>query len=473
MIDLVVRGGTVVTPSGAGALDVAVEGEKIVSITEPGALNAEGARVIDATGKIVVPGGIEPHAHVATPIFGQPDAETAPPDQTSRAALFGGVTTVTDFAVTGPRGSLSGAVEERNNRWKGNAFCDYSYHAMFFGDIPSSMIAEVPEVIQSGLPTLKVFTTDVTDRPEVKGAMMGLGRIHALMELAAQHDALVLVHGEDDDLVQYGHERLVEEGRTEFHHVHEVHSNMSEDISFRRILRAAEWAGAGVYMVHVSAREGVEAIREARAKGLPAYGETLHNYISFTQEDYQRPEGQKYHTYPSLKSEEDRQALWDGLLNGGLSTTATDEYCMDRAMKLAGETIHDVAGGHNGIETRMGIIYTEGVAKRGMSLERFVDVTSANAARLLGYYPRKGALAPGSDADIVVIDPAVRKPLSMADLHIGDYSIWEGWPIEGWPAVTILRGKVVVENGRFFGERTDGRFIPRKIDGAVLSRPVC
>jgi dihydropyrimidinase len=152
---------------------------------------------------------------------------------------------------------------------------------------------------------------------------------------------------------------------------------------------------------------------------------------------------------------------------------ATDEYCTTYAMKVAGRSIHDVTGGHNGAETRVGISYSEGVVKRGMSLQRFVEITSANAARIMGYYPRKGAIAPGSDADIVLIDPTIRKKLSMSDLHIGDYSIWDGWDITGWPVTSILRGKVVVENGQFFGDLSDGQLIPRKIDSDILSRPAC
>ena len=174
-----------------------------------------------------------------------------------------------------------------------------------------------------------------------------------------------------------------------------------------------------------------------------------------------------------MKSEEDRVALWDGLLNGGINSMATDGSCTDFAMKLAGRTIHDVSGGHHGIETRMGITYGEAVVKRGMSLEQFVDVTSTNAARIMGYYPRKGAIAPGSDADIVLIDPSIQKTLSLGDLQLGDYSIWEGWDISGWPVTTLLRGKVMVENGLFFGDQNDGQFIPRRIAPDILNRPAC
>ena len=476
MLDLIIRGGQVVTPWGVGAWDVAVEGEKIVAVAEVGALPGDVGRVIDATGKVVVPGGIEPHAHIAAPIARRPGMETAPPEQVSRAALFGGTTTLTDFAVQHRGIDIFQAIEERTSRWSGKSYCDYSHHCMFLGEPPSNVISQMREAIEAGFPTFKIFTTEVFPVVQIaddERRVVGTGNLSALMEQAVAHGGLMFVHSEDDDIVQYMYNKLIDEERIEWFNMHEVHNNMSEDVSFRRVLRVAEWTGAAVYFVHVSAREGVNAIREARGRGLPVYGETLHNYVSFTSDDYKKPDGMQYHTYPSLKSEEDRQTLWDGLLNGGINSMATDEYCTDFAMKTRGRTILDVTGGHNGAETRVGITYSEGVVKRDMSLQRFVDVTSANAARIMGYYPRKGAIAPGSDADIVLIDPDIHKSLSMNDLHIGDYSIWEGWEIDGWPVTTILRGKVVVENGQFFGNLGGGQFIPRKIAPDILNRPAC
>jgi dihydropyrimidinase len=477
MIDLIIKGGQVVSPWGVGPWDVAVQGEKIVAVAEPGTLTGDVGRTIDATGKIVVPGGIEPHAHVASPVPGRPGAQTAPPEPVSRAALFGGTTTLTDFAIQQRGIDIFQAIAERTSRWRGRSYCDYSHHCMLLGDIPSSVIAQAREAIEAGFPTFKVFTTNIrpTDRirEDEQRRLVGMGHLADLMGQVAAHSGLMFVHAEDDDIVQYMYKKLTEEERTQWYYIHEVHNNRSEDLSFRRVLRVAEWAGAAVYFVHVSAREGLNAVREARSRGLPIYGETLHNYVSFTAEDYKKPDGPKYHTYPSLKSEEDRVALWDGLLKGGISSMATDGSCTDFAMKVAGRTIHDVSGGHHGIETRMGITYSEGVARRGMSLQRFVDVTSANAARIMGYYPRKGAIAPGSDADLVLIDPGIRKALSLSDLHLGDYSIWEGWEISGWPVTTILRGKVMVENGQFFGNLSDGILIPRKIGSDILNKPSC
>ena len=184
---------------------------------------------------------------------------------------------------------------------------------------------------------------------------------------------------------------------------------------------------------------------------MPVYGEVLTLALSFTADRYREPDGMKYHTYPSLKGEEDHRYLWDGLLRGDLSFTATDSSFTTFLDKIAGRNVVDVRGGNIGIEIRMGVNYTEAVVRRGMSLEDYVAVTSTNAAKLLGLYPRKGAIAIGSDADITIIDPAVKKTLSMADLHLRDYSPWEGWQVEGWPTTVILRGKVMVDNGQLAG----------------------
>jgi len=223
--------------------------------------------------------------------------------------------------------------------------------------------------------------------------------------------------------------------------------------------------------VHVTAKEGLDAVAEARSRGLPVYGEVLTLALSFTADRYRESDGMKYHTYPSLKGEEDHRYLWDGLLRGDLSFTATDSSFTTFLDKLAGRNVVDVRGGNIGIEIRMGVNYTEAVVRRGMSLEDYAAVTSTNAAKLLGLYPRKGAIAIGSDADITIIDPAVKKTLSMADLHLRDYSPWEGWEVEGWPTTVILRGKVMVDNGRLLGAPTDGQLISRKIDPGVLRRP--
>ncbi len=471
MLDLIIRGGQVVTPQGVGVWDVGVEGERIVAVAAPGSLPAEGARVVDAAGKLVIPGGIDPHVHTHWPIpaLGGGHTTSAPPEQVSRAAIHGGTTTLVDFAVWEPGLTIAQAVDAKETVWR-QGYTDYALHVMLQGAVPPEVIDQIPEAIQAGFASLKIFTTDV--RPIGKGRMIRLGHLWAIMEKAARHGGILAIHAEDDDLVMYMYERLEREGRTDIQHMPLVHSAMSEDISFRRVLRLARYVeGAAVYFVHVSAGAGVEAIAEARGLGLAVYGETLHHYATFTAEAYLRPDGVLYHTYPSLKHEEDRQRLWTGLRNGTLSTVATDELCTPRAVKVRSRHVADATGGHVGVETRLPIVYTEGVSKRGMSLERFVAVTSTNAARVLGLYPQKGAIAAGSDADIVVLDPTVRRALRAADLHGSDYSAWDGWEVHGWPSLVLLRGKVAVEAGALKGSAGDGRRVSAKLAAGIQDGP--
>jgi dihydropyrimidinase len=273
--------------------------------------------------------------------------------------------------------------------------------------------------------------------------------------------------------VMHMYAKLIREGRVGFENLAEVHNQLSEDISFRRVLRLAESVpGTALYMMHVSAASGVAAIREARAKGLPIYGESLHQYMLRTQDDYKRPNGQIYHTYPSLKTKEDQQALWDGTLDGAINCVATDDLCCTLREKTMGKRIDDTTGGNSGVEPRLAVMYTEMVARRGYSLPQYVDLVSTNAAKIMGLYPRKGAIAAGSDADITILDPNRRGKITASDLKQTDYTPWEGHDITAWPVMTILRGTVKVENGKYLGGPGDGRYLKRKIPAEILKGPM-
>jgi dihydropyrimidinase len=388
--------------------------------------------------------------------------------------VFGGTTTHVDFCFVRPGADVPSVIEQRAARWKGNSYADYSFHVALQGALPLRTFDQLAEAVQAGFPSFKVFTTEVLPpHPKRHPYRLDFGRIQLAMERIGRAGGIMVVHAEDHDIVQFMYEKFREEGKLDGANLPYIHNKLSEQVSFQRTLAVARAAGAAVYFVHTSAREGVEAVAEARAAGRPVYAETLHHYASFTAEDYKTPRGFCYHTYPSLKFDEDRDALWDGLLHGAVSTTATDEYPTSLELKLRGKDIDNVTGGNLGAEARMGIIWSEGVMKRKMALTRFAEVTSTNAARILGLYPRKGVIAPGSDADLVLIDPSIRKTLTREDFHVSDYSPWEGWPIEGWPVVTILRGSIVVDRGQLLGDTGAGRLVTRKIDGAVLGRPVC
>src|SRR5712692_4419862 len=473
MFDIIIRGGDVVTPQGAVRCDVAVAGETIAVVATAGVLSADSAnRVIDATGRIVMPGGIDPHVHLHH-VWIKPDGTpliTAGPEQVGRAALFGGTTTFIDFAYWRDGTSALQAIEMRDKDFVGQSPCDWAYHVMLHSEPPPEFSEQLAEAIQAGYPTLKIFTTNIL--PSRSGRMIDFGDIWEAFQVIAKEGGLGVIHAEDNDIVMHMYAKLIREGRVDFEHLAEVHNALSEDLSFRRVLRLAESVPAtALYMIHMSAGTGVAAITEARRKGLPVYGETLHQYLIYSASDYTRPNGQIYHTYPSLKSEEDQKALWHGTASNSIHCIATDELCCTLKDKTMGNRIDDTTGGNSGVEPRLGVMYTEMVVRRGCSLPQYVDLVSTNAAKIMGLYPRKGAIAVGSDADITILDPTRRGKVRAADLHETDYTPWEGHDIFAWPAVTILRGKIMVEDGNYFAGPKDGRYLKRKIPANILEGP--
>jgi dihydropyrimidinase len=469
MLDLVIRGDRVITPTGVSACDIGIQGEHIVAVASSGTFGqSDYRRLVDAAGKIVMPGGIDPHVHLKW-YSPHPDGTvlyTDPPSIVSKAALYGGTTTMIDFARWTHGKTIRQAIDDRHKDWTDQCYCDYSFHVMVEGALPPEIFGQLGEVLRAGYPTVKIFTTDIT--PSRRGRMVDFGDIWEVFRVVAKERGMCVMHGEDNDIVMHMYEKLIREGRVGFEHLAEVHNAMSEDMSFRRILALAQNVpGITLYFMHISAASGVRAVREARARGMAVYGETLHQYLMYTEEDYKRPNGQIYHTYPSLKSQADQNELWAGTADRTIHTVATDEVCCSLNAKTIGKRIDDTTGGNVGVEPRVSLMYTEMVGRRGYTLEKFVDLVSSNAARIMGLYPRKGALAAGADADITVLDPAKRTVIRKEMLHESDYTPWEGHEVHVWPSVTVLRGKVVVEDGTFRGALTDGQFLPRTISDYI------
>ena len=372
--------------------------------------------------------------------------------------------------MVGDGDNVQEAIERRQREWRGDCHCDYAFHTMVQGKLAPEILPQLKEAVEAGHPSVKIFTTDIT--PSRKGRMVDFGDIWEVLKVLAEAGGIAAIHAEDNDIVMHMYEKLIREDRTGFENMAEVHNTLSEDLSFNRVIRlAANIEGAALYMMHTSAKTGVDAIAAARARGVPIYGETLHQYLMYTAEDYKKPNGQIYHTYPSLKFREDQEALWTATDHGAIQTVATDEICCPLRIKLQGRRIDDTTGGNAGVEPRLSLIYTETVERRGYGLSDFVGLVSSNAAKIMGLYPRKGALAVGSDADIVLLDPRRRHIVRAAELHEADYSPWEGRDLAAWPSMTILRGKIVVENGNFTADLSDGQFLSRKILDEIRTRP--
>ena len=474
MLDRALTGALVVTPSETRRLDVGIHGERIAVLAEPGTL-PEASEVIDLEGMMLVPGGIDPHVHcdlaIENPGGGRPDV-SAGPDVVSRAALIGGTTGLIDFVWKDQDASISESVEELDKRWRDSCACDYSFHVVLRGILPDAVVDEIPSAVAAGNTSFKVFTTNVFPHHAVGGVPLKIdfGSLKEVLEKTTPSGGLVCVHAEDDDLVQHSYRKLAREDRMHYTNMSEVHSSLSEDLSFRRVIRLSQQVGeAPIYFMHVSAATGIDAVAEARAAGSPVYGETLHQYVLRHQADYFEHDGMKYHTYPSLKEPHDTERLWKGVAEKDISTFATDEQCTSYAVKVRGTRVDDVVGGNTGIQPRMAILYSEIVSNRRLPVERFVEVTSANAAKLFGMYPAKGAVQVGSDADLVALELGVDKVVTASDLHESDYTPWEGWRVTAWPQLTLLRGRVVARRGAFVGGQGGGRRHERRPSGLLRS----
>ncbi len=477
MLDLVITGGKVVSNGKSGLYDIGIKGEKIVSVDPTGTLADDSAlTTIDACGKLVIPGGVEAHTHVGfahlSSVWGN---VTAGPEDLSKAALWGGTTTMMDFAKVDQDKNWNAlqAVRDHVKNFNGRMYIDYSAHVSYLG--PSTTpenIGQVKDLVAAGFPSIKVYTTNHAPMPNRPVTMINTGQLVAIMEQAAKHGAILAIHSEDDEIVQWNYQMAQLTESTEWWRLPQIRSNISEDLSVRKCVRIAELTGAAMYIVHTSSKEGVEAIAESRAKGYPVDGETILLYCSFNSENYKEYDGMKYHTYPSTKSEDDRLRLWEGLHKGDLNILATDAIGTSYKQKTSGRTAFDVQGGNNGIEIRIPVAYTEGVVKQGMSVERFVDIVATNPAKLLGMYPQKGCIAPGSDADIVILDTSVSKKITYSNLHLNDYTPWEGWEVKCWPSTVTLRGKIMIEDNQFLAEPSDGKLVKRRIAPSVLSRPL-
>lgn len=445
--EILVRGGRVVNADGSRDADVRIRGERIAEIGS-GLVPGPAARLVEAAGHLVLPGGIDPHTHLQ-PSFVD-DFTTG-----SRAALAGGITTVGTFASVRAGETLVDAVERLAAEAARDAIADVILHASAWP--PTAELAQqLPALAARGQPSFKVFMT----RGDFGAGVADLIRF---LEAARDAGVVTMVHGEDGALLAAAVRRLEAAGRTSLAHYGESRPVHAEVAATTYAASLCESTGAPVHVVHLSSARALEACRAARASGAPLSVETRPLYIHLNDERMRGPDGPLHVGQPPLRTPEDQEALWRGLADGSIDVLATDHAPWRREQKLDPElSITRLRPGVSNLQFMLPMYFSEGVGKRGMSVERFVETTATGAARIFGLHPRKGVVEPGSDADVVVWDPRrVARVRAEADLSNADYSVYEGWEVTGWPVVTIRRGAVVYEGGRVVG-RAGGGVLARR-----------
>jgi dihydropyrimidinase len=458
-LDLAIRGGTVVTDTDVRRLDVGVRGGRIAELGER---LGPAARDLDASGRLVMPGGIDAHCHIAQ--RSSSGLMTADDFYTGGvSAACGGTTTILPFAAQHRGQRLRDVVADYHRRAEGRAFVDYGFHLIVSDPTESALCEDLPALVAQGCPSLKVYLTyealKLSDRQllDVFDAAAGLG-------------AIVLVHAENSDAVAWQTRRLVAAGKTEPRHHPASRPAAAEGEATHRAIALAGLAGAAVFIVHVSCREALAPIVEARAQGRRVWAETCPQYLVLTAADMDRPgfEMAKFVCSPPLRSAEDRSALWQALSAGALDVVASD-HAPYRLHDAGGKLAHGpdapftaIPNGVPGLELRLPLLYSEGVAKGRLTPSQFVALASSNAARLYGMYPRKGAITVGADADLVVWDPDREAVVEHASLHDAmDYTPFEGMRVKGWPACTVSRGEIVWDGESVRGEAGRGQFVAR------------
>jgi dihydropyrimidinase len=455
--DLVVRGGTVVTAADKARCDVGIRAGRVVALAED---LPKGKREIDASDRLVLPGGIDSHVHIEQKgsygITSSDDFFTG-----TRSALFGGNTTVMPFAAQHRGQGLRQVVEAYRDLATPKAVCDYAFHLIVSDPTEQVLGQELPALIQDGFTSFKVFMTyDLMKLDD--------GQMLDVLSVARREGALVMVHAENHEVIKWITKRLLDRGHRapKYHAI--SHARLAEGEATHRAIVLSELMDTPLLIVHVSAEMAMDAIRDAQTRGLKVYGETCPQYLFLTAQDIDKPglEGAKFCCSPPPRDEASQEAMWRGLENGTFQLFSSDHapYRFDETAKLSkGPNAHfrEIPPGMPGVEARAALLFSEGVRTGRIDIHRFVELNSTNAAKIYGLFPRKGTIAIGSDADIAIWEPDLERTITWDDLHdnVGD-TPYEGKKVTGWPTIVIRRGEVVVEGGELHAEPGSGAFLP-------------
>ncbi|MFC5470122.1 dihydropyrimidinase [Cohnella suwonensis] len=453
----IIKNGTIVTASDTYFGDILIDDGIIVMIGVD--LDDEGAEIVDASGCYVFPGGIDPHTHLDMPFGGTVTVDDF--ESGTIAAAFGGTTTVIDFCLTSKGAPLKSAVETWHRKSAGKAVIDYSFHLMV-SEVTDEVLAELPQIIEEeGITSFKVFMAykNVLQADD--------GTLYKTLLVAKEQGALVMVHAENGDVIDFLVRKALEEGNTDPIYHALTRPAVLEGEATGRAADLTALADSQLYVVHVTCAEAVWKIAEARKKGLRVFGETCPQYLTLDQTDLERPdfEGAKYVWSPPLREKRNQDVLWNALRNGELQTVGSDQCSFNfKGQKDLGlGDFSKIPNGGPMIEDRFTILFSEGVQKGRLSLNKFVDVVSTTNAKLFGLFPQKGTIAIGSDADIVIFDPSVERTLSVDSHHMKvDYSAFEGMKVTGEPVTVLVRGEFVVRDGLFVGRPGYGQYLHRR-----------
>ena len=453
-MDLIIRNIHVFAPKDLGVADVAVSEGKIAAIGPH--LEQRAAVEIDGHGKLLLTGVIETHAHMSMPFAGTKTMNTF--YDGTYAGAYGGVTTLVDFAQQIGGTSLHQSLRDRLMEAEGRCCVDYAFH-ITLTDTSAQTIAEIPSLCKEGYTSFKLHTTY-----KGGGLYVDTDGLYRVFTEIAKCGALATVHAENDDMVEKAMQRLLREGKTDFRYFPEYKPDEAEAEAVARCIRIAKETGCRLLIRHISSLEAAESIAEAQAAGLPIYAETCPQYLAFTREVYAQDNGRDFILHPPIRGAEDREAIWNAIRSGMKITLATDDCGFSLRQKRMADTFYGVPGGLPGIETRLLATYGLGVDTGKIKVERLAEMASLLPAQLYGLFPQKGILQPGSDADMVILDPDCETVLTAAALHEQtDYTPFEGFRVHAALEKTISRGRIIVDGDRFLGRAGDGRLLLRAL----------
>src|SRR5918994_987890 len=449
-----IKSGRVITATDDYKADILIEDELISVIGAK--LEMEVDKTIDAAGKLVIPGGIDPHTHMELPFGGTQSSDDFLTG--TRAAAFGGTTTIIDFAVQNKGESLIQGVDNWHKKAEGKCAIDYGFH-LITTELEDRQIEEMYTAMDEGVTSFKMFMA----YPGV--FLVDDATIFRAMSAAGERGGLICMHAENGIVINEIIKRALAAGRTAPKYHALTRPTRAEAEGVHRAIAIAEMAEAPVYIVHLSCADALDKVREARDRGLPAFAETCPQYLFLSIDDYGEGfEGAKYVMTPPLREKWNQEELWKGLKTDDLQVVSTDHcpFCMKEQKELGRDDFSKIPNGAPGVEHRMSLIYDGGVAAGRVSLNRFVELTSTAAAKMFGLFPRKGTIAVGSDADIVIFNPEAEQLISAATHHMNvDYSAYEGRKVRGTVETVLSRGRVVIEDGEFKGKAGAGQVLKR------------